>query len=224
MRIVQFFLCTVLAAMTPCSPQPADAHNVVRAEESERPKVREDKSYREAIFKVTAGDSCGSGFAISPRVVVTCWHVVEQRDRSMSRRATLLSGAGKTTGATLMSYDEGADVAMLELDEPVNVFFRIAAEEASVGDHVAVIRSRPNYVARFTRADIFDLWSGSRCYAGSLTKPMERGNSGSPVVNADYEVVGILSAILPRDNYRGVYSGLAGLKRLLGLHAALRVV
>jgi S1-C subfamily serine protease len=180
-------------------------------------KVSEDKLYRAATFKIRAGRAYGSGFAIGPRLVVTCWHVMED-DGAMIDKATLLSGTGRRYEATLLAYDSDADVALLELSEPVDVFFRVSETEASSGDHVAVIRSRPEYVSKFTRANVYEVWGGAT-YAGSLTKPMELGNSGSPVVNSKYEVVGILSAILPLDKDRGVYSGISGLRRVMAAHA-----
>jgi hypothetical protein len=41
------------------------------------------------------------------------------------------------------------------------------------------------------------------------------------MVNADYEVVGIISANIPSKKNRGIYSGPAGLKRLLSLRAMI---
>lgn len=209
MRMANLFLCLFLAFVQPISAEIVTFANdkVVRVVENER--------YKEAIFKVYTNDSMGSGFAITPWLIVTCYHVVEGKDGGVFVRPTVISGYQQVMKATYVGGDKDRDVAVLRLDVPVTIFFKIADNEASVGDAVAAIRSRPEYIAKFSKTSIKELWAFSTSYAGTLNRSVEHGNSGSPVVNVNYEVIGIVVGLLPKDGDRGVYTNVANLKEVL---------
>lgn len=213
-------LCHLLLGVTLCllvvPPIWADQGQPVLAEGR---KVNENKAYQAAIFRVTLSEQYGSGFAISPDLVVTCFHVMELENGTVMSRASLVSGTGRKYSGDVVTLDSANDIAILRLDSKVDVFFKLADNDAAQGAKVAAIKTRIEYIAKFTRCEIQEIWDTylgyANRYAGTLTKGMEFGNSGSPVVNADYEVVGIIMAVLIKDNMRGVYGGVSNLKKLL---------
>ncbi|WP_157697185.1 trypsin-like peptidase domain-containing protein [Brachybacterium avium] len=131
----------------------------------------------------------GSGFLIAPDLVVTAAHVVE------GATSTVAAVDEQLRNAQVLGLDTEADVALLQLDEPVDGYtFSWAEGEAPIGSAVAALG--------------FPLGGGFSVVTGVLsgydesetgqellriTAPTNAGNSGGAIVTRDGEVIGVHS-------------------------------
>ena len=132
----------------------------------------------------------GSGFLIAPDLVVTAAHVVE------GAASTSAAVDEQIRDATVLGLDHEADVALLQLDEPVEGYtFSWAEEDAAIGSDVAALG--------FPLAGGFSIVSGilsgtEQNEAGHellrFTAPVNPGNSGGAIVTRDGEAIGVVSS------------------------------
>lgn len=196
--LLLFLLCSAFT-------YPLYANTIPSQNYVESPTVKENKDYHIATFKVKTQRGWGSGFAIGSNLVVTCAHVVMKRDGKLNSNITLESNSKIGIKAKVIFYNIENDIALLQTEEVFPIYYKLSSKSAIKGDNVAVIRSRPEYVAKFTPAIIKEVWvytNGGK--GGLLDEIIDSGNSGSPVVNTEYEVIGyIIAAVaVSRD---GVY-------------------
>lgn len=137
----------------------------------------------------------GTGFAVSPHLLVTSAHVAEDHDRL---RVTY---AGVTTPGTVVGYDRRKDVALIKISRtmPGQITFR--DEAGSEGEPVATYGFAEGKGAAFLsgtvnrvnqKIDVAGGYQMSRMLELDFaTKP---GNSGGPVFDKSAKVVGIVAA------------------------------
>lgn len=144
----------------------------------------------------------GSGVTLEPGVVVTNAHVVAGADEVRVRRP----GERTTRGATVVVFDPDLDLAVLEVVDLGQAPLRLA--NAGRGDQAVVIgypggldtpRVAPARVEQRRRAlgrDIYGQGTTQREVL-FLAAELRQGDSGSPVVDTEGRVVGIVFAISP---------------------------
>jgi S1-C subfamily serine protease len=141
----------------------------------------------------------GSGVLVSSNQVLTAAHVVQA-----ANKVAVVFPDGDEHMATVIGSSETHDVALLQLDRPVNVTPAVLGDsnDMAVGEDVFVVGAPLGESHTLTVGHL----SAHRRRAGLLgTSSVEflqtdasinPGNSGGPMFNMDGEVVGIVSHIL----------------------------
>jgi len=138
--------------------------------------------------------SQGSGFYIDTSHVITGWHVIEDASRAEVKCAN-----GKVYQVkAVVAKSESADLAKLELAEPNLTVtpLMVSAQIPQPGERVVVVGSPLGLEATITDGIV----SGVRDIPElgqviQISAPISKGSSGSPVVNMNGEVVGVVQAI-----------------------------
>jgi hypothetical protein len=141
------------------------------------------------------GSGQGSGFLISPRLVVTVEHVIDGESAiTLKRNGQVLSSA------TVIGSDADSDVALLRSDAPLTGFnFRLAPRSPRLGEDVAAIGFPLGLPLSVNRGSV----SGSNrtVKIGGIKREgliqtdaaLNPGNSGGPLISiADGHVVGLV--------------------------------
>jgi serine protease Do len=142
-----------------------------------------------------AAAGVGSGFLISPSLVLTVAHVVDQ-----SVVISLIDGSQHTPG-TVVGIDRGRDLALVRSSRPLSGFhFGLASRLPQVGDEVATIGFPIGDPITFTRGNISGLNRNipvdGQVRVGLIETdaPINPGNSGGPLITADGSVGGLVDA------------------------------
>ncbi len=139
----------------------------------------------------------GSGFIIdSQGLIVTNHHVIEGADD-----ITVKMNDGNEYSATVLGYDAKTDLALLKIDanKPLPSIAFGDSDKARVGDWVIAVGNPFGFGDTFTAGIISargrDIQSGPYDDFIQIDAPINKGNSGGPLLNLDGKVVGINTAI-----------------------------
>jgi putative serine protease PepD len=163
-----------------------------------------------SVFRVQSRTGTGTGFAFANATpeggtyVITNYHVVDQNWESGQKQVDLEQKNRRFKG-TIVKVDEKADLAMIQTTE---AFTRLAAapEPAKPGQPVVVVGSPLGLEDSVTSGVI----SAQRTINGvtvlQFDAPVNPGNSGGPIVNAQGQLVGVVNAKLV--NAEGISLGI----------------
>ena len=154
-----------------------------------------------AIVTITTYDAAGkqaglgTGFLVDDSHVVTCYHVIED-----AAKASIKTADGKTYKVKeIAASDRIADVARLSLASPVKgaKLLSLSKSLPKQGEKVVVVGSPLGL--ELTVSD--GIVSAIRDMPGiakmlQITAPISPGSSGSPVLNLNGEVVGVVTSYL----------------------------
>lgn len=143
----------------------------------------------------------GSGFTVSPGIVVTNAHVVAGADSVQARRPD-----GVVVPATVVVFDAERDLALLHVPEIDQTPLELAPGE--VGGLGVVIgypggqntpRVAPSEIRERRTALGRDVYGGERTERRVLflAADLQQGDSGSPLIDADGRVNGVVFAVSP---------------------------
>jgi hypothetical protein len=142
------------------------------------------------------GNSIGSGFQLSPTLVATVAHVVE--DGQVIR---VIQGTTSTAG-TVVGIDPGTDVALVQTVTPLSGrSLAFAADDPRVGDEIAAIGFPRGEPLAFNTGTVNGV--GRKAVIGDFPRhdlleidaAVTHGNSGGPVIRADGAVVGLVDSV-----------------------------
>ncbi|HEY7070047.1 MAG TPA: MarP family serine protease [Acidimicrobiales bacterium] len=152
------------------------------------------------------GEACsriqeGSGFFVSPRLVVTNAHVVAGESRTKLELAD-----GDTVDATVVAFDPDRDLAVLRTDENVGIA-PLTLRHAEAGDTGGVFGhpgGGPLEISPFRVSEqipalgrnIYDQ-GRTRREVLVLASELRPGDSGSALVDAQGQVIGVAFAVAP---------------------------
>jgi serine protease Do len=185
------------------SPQPSPSTVTVTAtpSPSQSPLSFSDLYAREKsgvvrIETVSCTESgLGSGFLVSPLLVVTVAHVVDQ-----SVVVSLIDGRHRTTGR-VVGIDRGRDLALVRSSEPLDGYhFKLSPTLPAVGADVAAIGFPFGDPLTFTHGTVSGLDRRIpidgiiRSHLIETDAAINPGNSGGPLIDHDGLVVGLVDA------------------------------
>jgi S1-C subfamily serine protease len=149
------------------------------------------------------GTGAGSGFLIADDKVATAAHVVDEAV------AIAVQEGAKTFSARVSGIDKHHDLAILDLDGPVDAHvFSLAADDPSPGTQVAAIGYPLDGPLSIGVGSVSGLHRSGELEGTEVEGLLQTdadinpGNSGGPLVDLDGQVVGVVSAINP--NARGI--------------------
>ncbi|AWN23826.1 serine protease [Deinococcus irradiatisoli] len=143
----------------------------------------------------------GTGFLISgDGQVMTAYHVI---DGAQLIRVKTLSG--QTYRARVTAFDNAADVALLKIDTRKALpFLKLAARPARVGEGVLAIGNSGGDFLQARTGTLLRL--GARAGQADfpqntfeMNAPLAPGDSGGPILNAQGEVMGVVSYVRVND-------------------------
>lgn len=147
------------------------------------------------------GASAGSGWTVRDGLVVTNAHVVAGADT-----VRVLRPDGQRLDAVVVAFDDDRDVALLRVEglgqQPLALDVpREGADGATLGhpggqDQLRVAPARVEQLLDATGRDIYNQDPTTRRVV-VLAASLQQGDSGSPLVDTDGDVVGVVFAISP---------------------------
>ncbi|WP_155591096.1 S1C family serine protease [Lysinibacillus cavernae] len=163
---------------------------------STRLSAQEDiQTYKKAIVEISTGSSKGTGFAISPDgLIVTNAHVVEHA----SSLSVVFPDEGLMEATLIESYPE-VDLALLQVEAEQLPYLPLATDPSfSADEHVYFIGNPLAFSGIANEGTLLESiqledWQEP---VMMLKAPVYRGNSGSPVINQQGEVIGIVFATM----------------------------
>jgi S1-C subfamily serine protease len=148
-------------------------------------------------------NSQGSAFLIGGRLLVTCEHVLAEKFEDGLRvevNECLIRRMGDENiyEAKVVIRDKDLDIAVLKIVDPpagLEVFSLEDVKEPNIGDRVAVL-GFPNFKEGSSDVGVLkcrltNKYPLSVVMHSEVDKTLYSGNSGGPVVNTSYHVVGI---------------------------------
>jgi serine protease Do len=148
-------------------------------------------------IETTSCDSSGvgTGFLLSPTLVATVDHVVDQ-----SAVISLIDGTQRTTG-TVIGSNPDQDLALIRADTPLTGFhFKLASADPAVGVRVAAIGFPIGDPITLTQGGISGLHRNINVDGVAhldfieTDTPINPGNSGGPLLTSDGSVAGLVDA------------------------------
>lgn len=167
---------------------------------SELSKQDNIKAWQQSIVEVSTGSSKGTGFAISEDgYILTNAHVV---DDALS--VTIVFPNDTLYKADIISSDAGVDLALLKVNASKPLpSLTLAKESPPNGEEIYVI-GNPLYFTNIANKGVIheeimlDDWQQP---VRLLQAPIYKGNSGSPVLQQDGQVIGAVFATTKYEPY-----------------------
>lgn len=157
------------------------------------------KAYMQAVVMIKAGNSGGTGFNIDPEgLVITCNHVVEGADQ-------IRVSFSATTFQDIDQWNEipEIDLAIITLDQQDLSFLELETERQPEPEDAVIVIGNPlglfRVVNKATVLGYVEL-TGWDIPILMIQGPVYKGNSGSPVINSDGKVVGVIFATAEQDD------------------------
>jgi len=194
---------TPAAATAPATPAPAPAPTP----ESEAPPATTPDDFADTYAEVSSGvaqvqvvgcgfEGTGSGFLVGDDKVATAAHVVDEATQ------ITVSLDEETVDASILGVDESADLALLQLPEPVaGHVFEFALTDPAPGTHIAALGFPLDQPKTLTEGTVSGLDRAITTESGWFDHMMQTdtalnpGNSGGPMVTVDGAVVGVADAL-----------------------------
>lgn len=161
----------------------------------------EIKSYKEAVVVVDTGTSKGTGFAISSDgFIITNAHVVDEQNSV----TVAFPEIGLFSAEVVETYPE-VDLALLKTESEDELPFLELAEQTTFeqNEKINFIGNPLAWSGIANQGSIIgytDLKSWEQPVV-MIEAPVYRGNSGSPIINEQGQVIGVIFATLNHDEY-----------------------
>lgn len=163
--------------------------------------IQEDiKAYKKAVVVIEAEDSRGTGFAISADgTILTNAHVVDGEDEVTAA----FPDDGLYVADVIQTYPS-IDLAVLQVEDQDLPYLPLDEKpHFNRGDSVTFIGNPLRFQGIANEGTIIDdtHLSGWDKPVVMMDAPVYRGNSGSPVISSNGQVIGVVFASLDHDTY-----------------------
>lgn len=149
----------------------------------------------------------GTGFVVAEHRVMSNAHVVAGSDK------VTVESMGQTYTATVVSYDPGADISILEVPDLTAPPLRFAEKPAATGTDALVLGfpgggdfaatpARVREIIKLSGPDIYHTTTVNR-EVYTVRGVVLQGNSGGPLINRGGEVLGVVFGAAVDDNDTG---------------------
>lgn len=156
-------------------------------------------TYKKSVVVVTTEDSKGTGFSITSKgKILTNAHVVGN-----SKKVTVTFPENGRYVATVVETYPDIDLAVLEVEGDHLPFLRLASQPNFYEQAIYFIGNPLKFNGIANEGTILheiklDSWEKEVIM---IQAPVYRGNSGSPIIDENGEVIGIIFATLKHDDY-----------------------
>ncbi|MDR5658398.1 serine protease [Serpentinicella sp. ANB-PHB4] len=169
-------------------------------ESSQLTQKPEIKEFQKSIVTIMVDNKRGTGFNIKEDgLIVTNAHVVEDRE------SVIVSFyKGEIFQGKVSKVYEGIDLALIEIEAKKLPKLALGERlEINEEDEVLIIGNPLHYEAIANKGVVVGLTKikGTRESILLIDAPVNRGNSGSPVINDDGEVIGVIFATISDENF-----------------------
>ncbi len=146
-----------------------------------------------SVVFISTGKAFGSGFAVSPTLVLTNHHVVEEAKNSKVK--VVLRTGRVVQGEVVELGQDKVDVALVEVKDPLPVAPLLHTPALRVGAWVSAIGHGEGSVWTFNTGMVTNVYSSNSQRRVFQTQiPVNPGNSGGPIIDRHGRVVGIVTA------------------------------
>jgi len=161
---------------------------------AELSKLEDIQNYKEAVVTIQDQFSKGTGFNIAENgLIITNKHVVDDMFP-----ITVSFPDGKIYNASITHIAPDLDLAFLKIEGDNLPFLSLAEPNRwKVDDHIYVIGNPLLHNQVANEGEVLD--GSLKDGVLKLSAPIYKGNSGSPVINEDGKVIGVVYAISTRD-------------------------
>lgn len=163
-------------------------------------KNEQVSSYKKSVVTILSGDSKGTGFSISSDgMILTNYHVIEG-DHPIT---VIFPDDGRFT-ASVVHTDPAVDLALLATNGDNLPSLELAKQTSIVeNEQVYFIGNPLRFHGIANEGKVIDYlklhnWEDE---VVMIKAPIYRGNSGSPIINQDGNVIGVIFATLKHDDY-----------------------
>ncbi|MBB6451824.1 S1-C subfamily serine protease [Salirhabdus euzebyi] len=160
--------------------------------------LEEIDDYQESVVVVETGDGKGTGFSISPDgYILTNHHVID----SGTYLGVAFPDHGLFEAEKIAEYPE-LDLALLKVEGEDLPYLSLAPSTSfEPNEHIYFIGNPLNFNGIANEGEVLGYTNSSGIEGDvlMLKAPVYRGNSGSPVINSDGEVIAVVYATGRRD-------------------------
>ncbi|SHG20688.1 S1C family serine protease [Ornithinibacillus halophilus] len=160
------------------------------------------KMYKEAVVVIETNDSKGTGFSIDAEgTIITNHHVIEGEEKV----TVAFPEQGLFSGEVVATFPE-VDLAVVKTDGEGFPYLSLADKtEFEPGEAIYFIGNPLAFNGIANEGTILDYLQLSSWPENTevimIEAPVYRGNSGSPIINKDGKVIGVIFATLNHDDY-----------------------
>lgn len=165
------------------------------SELSKNPQVA---AYKESVVVVANGESKGTGFSIDERgTILTNYHVIEGHEKVM----VSFPDHGRFEASVTRNFPD-IDLAVLEVRSEGLPYLTLAGNtHFDVKEPITIIGNPLSFSGIANKGHVLDYlqlpdWD---IPVVMIKAPVYRGNSGSPVINGEGEVIGVIFATLDHE-------------------------
>lgn len=152
-------------------------------------KQEKIQQYKEAVVTIQDPYSKGTGFNVSSNgFIITNKHVIDDMNP-----ITVIFPNGEFFNASILYIDSDLDLAFLEVEGKNLSFLPLSKRDSwQIEEHIYVIGNPLFYNQIANEGKILD--GSAKDGVLILSSPVYKGNSGSPVINATGDVIGVVYA------------------------------